>query len=131
MHELSLNDNEMTFKDLEKNYKYNFIINFYFGYNYVEKQKEENKDLKKQLENKQKQLETNAGFIEAKYGEFAESVHRNNIIRILKLVMNKFARVEACHLYTYNLLRIEDAIKIKVNFLYGAEQEGTCINVIK
>lgn len=79
----------------------------------------------------EKQIEKNSGLIEAKYGEFAESISDKNIKKILEKTVKKFPMVEACHLYFYEFHRVKDSIDIKINFYQGYEQEMACINVIK
>lgn len=87
--------------------------------------------LNEKIKNKERQIETNAGILEGKYGEFAESIRRNNINKVLKRSVQKFPIVEACHLYSYEYNRIKNNVDIKLNFLDGYEQEGICINVLK
>lgn len=87
--------------------------------------------LNKTLENKERQIEQGSGILEAKYGEFADSISKNNIIKILKSAVKRFPLAEACHIYSYEFQRIKNCVDIKVNFLQGYEQERVCINVVE
>ncbi|MDY2883701.1 MAG: hypothetical protein SOT71_13710 [Romboutsia timonensis] len=92
---------------------------------------EEVQNLKVDLDNKNRQIEKNVGVLEGKYGEFAESIKKDNINKVLKKAVQKRPMLEACHLYLYEYNRIRDNVDIKLKFLTGYEQEGVCINVLK
>lgn len=88
-------------------------------------------ELKDSIKNKDRQIESNSGVLEGKYGEFADAIQKNNINKVLEKVVKSFPLVEACHLYSYQYNRIKNNVDIKINFLHGYEQEGVCINVLK
>lgn len=93
------------------------------------KQKMNNYDLI--IKEKERQIEITSGVLEAKYGDIADSINRNRLSKILKNTISRYPFVEACHLYNYELHRVNSHVRIKVKFNLGEEQECTGINVIK
>jgi len=104
---------------------------FCFTKNELEQSYDKCNKIKVELEVKNRQIQYNAGLIEAKYGEFAESIKNRNLNSIFERTVKRYGILEACHLYTYEYQRINENIDIKIQFLLGFEQEKTCINVIK
>ena len=102
-----------------------------FGKNNSDEMKDEIKRLNKALEQKERQIQQSSGLLEARYGEFADSISRNNIDKILRSTVKRFPLVESCHLYLYEFQRVKDCVDIKINFLQGYEQERVLINVVK
>lgn len=84
--------------------------------------------LKDTIMEKDRQAEITAGVIASKYGEFAESIHKNNIDKIFDKVIKRNPLLESCQLYEYELLRNKNSIEIKIKFHQGISQENTCIN---
>jgi len=123
-------------KFLVENRTYSFTLIIVWGIicflkNDIDEKKNKIKYLNKSLENKERQIEQSSGILEARYGEFADSISKSNIEKILINAVKRFPLVEACHLYSYEFQRINNCVDIKVSFLQGYEQERVCINVVR
>lgn len=87
--------------------------------------------LRTNLQDKNRQIEQGSAILAGKYGEFADTIHKNHINKIFSYAIKRFPDLEACHLYEFELLRYNNFIDIKLRFIEGQEQERVCINVIK
>ncbi|WP_411683141.1 hypothetical protein [Clostridium thailandense] len=99
----------------------------------IGKHKDEILKLEKSVHEKEIQIKTNVGLIEARYGEFSEYVKKTKYKTLSKKIVNKFSYIDAVQIYNYTIgtKTNTEHIEIKIKYDTGAEYEGININVIK
>lgn len=108
-----------------------FALAYQYHVNAIEEIRQENKILKAQITEKDRQLNTSSGIILNKFGEFERFKRIAMFEEAMKVIVDNSMIIESAQLYSYSILNHQkNKIRIKLNSVAGYVQEEVVINNI-